>query len=130
LEFAKEFGGRDIWSIVPQYFLDNQKEFSEESNHIVAFLASDRLEFGKDLFCPLSVFAQHFRTFCIERGVPRQQLDFKIESLQAALADLTTEDNPLEFRKGRLQMRYNDTTKCDQWIYGLDVKLEEHQLRL
>jgi hypothetical protein len=125
LEFVHLNGDKDIWRIVPTYFLETQKDFSKDSNMIVAFLSSNRITFDPAQYCPLSKFQSEFRDFCISNGMSRQNIQFTNESLVAALADLSFDKNiRLHLDKARSRKTWplhSTNTIEDCYIEGLNI---------
>jgi hypothetical protein len=69
LEAAGEWGGRSLWTVLPQYFRDTRKELSQTVNSIEAFLANPGYAtVGPGLHCSLADFRARWAAFCKENN--------------------------------------------------------------
>ena len=66
LEYAQKHAEQDIWNVVPKYFKTIQTQVAMVTNSLQNFLASEKLKFGPDLFCPQKIFTTLFNQHCTE----------------------------------------------------------------
>lgn len=64
LDYVKKYGNRDIWKVVPQYFMNIQRQVAMVASTLHNFLASPNVKYGKDLYVPRSVFQAAFQAHC------------------------------------------------------------------
>ena len=69
LEFAQKYSEQDIWNVVPKYFKTIQTQVAMVTNSLQNFLASEKLRYGADLFCPQKNFIALFNQHCMENNL-------------------------------------------------------------
>ena len=69
LDYAQKYSDQDIWNVVPEYFKNIQNQVAMITNSLRNFLASEKVKFGKELFCPQKIFVQVFNTHCQENNL-------------------------------------------------------------
>jgi len=93
LEYAQKYSDQDIWNVVPKYFMDIQNQVAMVTNTLQHFLASEKVTYGKDLFCPQKQFVTAFNQHCQENnlGRPRFNPDFYAGPFSTRKLDVRTE---------------------------------------
>lgn len=71
LDFAQKYSDQDIWNAVPAYFKSIQTQVAMITNSLQNFLASEKVRYGEDLFCPQKMFIQVFNQHCQENNLGR-----------------------------------------------------------
>ena len=71
LEYSHKYSDQDIWNVVPKYFKNVQTQVAMVTNSLQNFLASEKVKYGKDLFCPQKIFVQIFNQHCQENNLGR-----------------------------------------------------------
>ena len=74
LEVAKENVGADIWSILPTAFIDERDEALESINSLEAFIKSENVLVGDDLYYEWSSAKELIRSYCITNNYPRPHI--------------------------------------------------------
>jgi hypothetical protein len=69
LEYAQKYSEQDIWNVVPKYFKIIQTQVAMVTNSLQNFLASEKLRYGPDLFCPQKNFIALFNQHCMENNL-------------------------------------------------------------
>lgn len=69
LEYAQKYAEQDIWNVVPKYFKIIQTQVAMVTNSLQNFLASEKLRYGPDLFCPQKNFIALFNQHCMENNL-------------------------------------------------------------
>ena len=69
LDYTAKYGGKDIWQVLPDYFHQIQKQVAMVTNTLQHFLASEKLVYGPDKFCPQKLFVQLFNQHCLENNL-------------------------------------------------------------
>lgn len=69
LDYSNRYSGKDIWQVLPEYFRQIQNQVAMVTNALQHFLASEKLTYGKDLFCPQKLFVQMFNQHCMENNL-------------------------------------------------------------
>jgi hypothetical protein len=72
LEFAQKWPEKDIWNIVPQYFIDVQRQLATSCSPLESFLSEPCIEFSRDKKCPLKFFKKKYSEF---HGVMNKSLN-------------------------------------------------------
>jgi hypothetical protein len=75
IEAINKHGSKDIWSVLPQYFLDSRDEMAETTNALTAFLRSDKVLITDDTekFVPEALFIDVYNIFCRDMNIPKQR---------------------------------------------------------
>jgi len=71
LDYAQKYSDQDIWNVVPSYFKNIQTQVAMVTNSLQNFLASEKVRYGKELFCPQKIFVQIFNQHCTENNLGR-----------------------------------------------------------
>jgi hypothetical protein len=56
LEYSQKYSDQNIWNVVPKYFKIIQQQVAMVTNSLQNFLASEKVRYGPDLFCPQKNF--------------------------------------------------------------------------
>jgi hypothetical protein len=75
LEYAQKYSEVDIWNIVPKYFKTIQTQVAMVTNSLQNFLASERVRYGPDLFCPQKNFVEIFNQHCIANNLGKSKFN-------------------------------------------------------
>lgn len=121
LAFTRDYHNKDIWSVLPDYFLETQKLMAAASNALCAYLDSDVLEFNPEIYIPMEEFFKRFNLFCAENNLQKPKINVDFYRAPFAKYNLTVE--PKMTRKypikgGRM---YKNTT----FIIGVDLKFDD-----
>ena len=60
LDYAAKYSDKDIWNVLPAYFKSVQSQVAMVTNTLQHFLASEKVVYGPDKFCPQRIFVQVF----------------------------------------------------------------------
>lgn len=74
LKYARLHGDKDLWSWIPPYFKETQKLMTTSTNTLNAFLDSDNIRFGTDLFIPKDVFFKEYNIFCNNNNMTKNKI--------------------------------------------------------
>lgn len=121
LEYARLYHSKDIWSVLPEYFMETQKLMAAASNALCAYLDSDILEFDKDMYIPMEEFFKRFNMFCSENNLQKPKINVDFYRAPFAKYNLTVEPKMTKkypIKGGRL---YKNTT----FITGVDIKIDD-----
>lgn len=121
LRYAKEYSTKDIWNVLPDYFLETQRLMAAASNSLFAFLDSDCLEFSEDLYMPLDEFFKRFNAFCSENNLQKPKINVDLYRSPFAKYNLDVETKATRKYPVRGGRMYKNTT----FIRGVDIKLDE-----
>ena len=113
LDYAQRYSSHDIWNVVPQYFKTIQNQVAMVTNSLQNFLASEKVRYGTDLFCPQKLFVQIFNQHCQENnlGRPKFNPDFYAGPFSS---------RGLEVRREALTYKGRAYPK-QEFIYGIDI---------
>lgn len=113
LDYAQKYSDQDIWNVVPPYFKTIQNQVAMVTNSLQNFLASEKIRFDPDLFCPQKLFVQLFNQHCQENnlGKPKFNPDFYAGPFSSKNIEVRTEAKTY---KGR-------AFPAQPMIFGVDV---------
>lgn len=119
LEYAQRFSDQDIWNVVPAYFKKIQMQVAMVTNSLQNFLASEKVEYGKELCVPQKLFVQAFNTHCQENNLGRFKFnpDFYAGPFSNRKIHVRTEARSY---KGRAY-------PAQPFVYGVDVVIDSLQ---
>ena len=63
-EIAMVNGRENIWSVLPQYFLNTQKELAKSTNPLISFLLSESVCLDENKYMPEKAFKDAFNDHC------------------------------------------------------------------
>lgn len=118
LHFARQFSNKDLWTILPDYFMETQKMMAAASNALCAYLDSDILEFDPNVYIPMDEFFKRFNLFCSENNLQKPKINVDFYRAPFAKYNLkvhTKMTKQYPAKNGRL---YKNTT----FIEGVDLK--------
>ena len=69
LDYAQKYSDQDIWNVVPTYFKTIQTQVAMVTNSLQNFLASEKVQYDKELFVPQKIFIQIFNQHCQENNL-------------------------------------------------------------
>lgn len=121
LSYAHKYHNKDIWSVLPEYFLETQKLMAAASNALCAYLDSDILEFDKDMYIPLEEFFKRFNLFCTENNLQKPKINVDFYRAPFAKYNLTVEPKMTKKYPPKGGRMYKNTT----FILGVDIKFDD-----
>lgn len=68
LEATDKFSNDNIWRHLPQYFHDQRSEMAKSCNPLHAFMTSELIEYGSDMWVEEEVFKAAFKLFVSDNG--------------------------------------------------------------
>jgi phage/plasmid-associated DNA primase len=71
LYFSETSGRKNIWTVLPEYFKETQKELAAATNPLIHFLASGKLTFTDNVFISEENFITMFNAHCSENNYKR-----------------------------------------------------------
>ena len=116
LDWARRFGGQNLWNHLPAYFKRQQDSLRQATNSLEAFLSSGKLRFGAELYMPLALFNRMYTERCRQAGLTKRSLTRQVR------------DGTFP----RYAVRYIETVVAKpygphsdhfpaQWVYGVDM---------
>jgi hypothetical protein len=112
LEYAQKHAEQDIWNVVPKYFKTIQNQVAMVTNTLQHFLASEKLRYGPELFCPQTNFVAMFNQHCMENNLGKVKFNpdmyagpFSSKNLEVRKADKT----------------WNGQVISTNFIFGVDI---------
>lgn len=133
LDAVNKWHKKNIWSILPQYFTNRQKELSEQTNDLMKFLRSSGVVYGKNYYISEKDFRTVFLEFCKEMGKKgRYEVDKLIEPFQSLQEEYDTEISMVKIdrRKSKFKNLDEDTypDKKGMWIRGMTIQDEANEI--
>ena len=121
LKYAKNYHNKDIWSVLPDYFLETQKLMAAASNALYAYLDSDLLVFDNSLYIPMDEFFKRFNLFCTENNLQKPKINVDFYRAPFAKYNLNVESKASKKYPKKGGRLYKNTT----FIYGVDLKWDD-----
>ena len=113
LDYSNKYRDRDIWRVVPPYFLLIQKQVAMVASTLTNFMESTLITYGEKMYVPQTIFVQIFNQHCAANnlGKPKFNQDFYAGPFSAR--DIEVRDEVVTY-KGRTYPR-------QPVVFGLDV---------
>ena len=74
-EQALAHGRENIWTLLPQYFIETQQELARSTNPLINFLLSDIITLDPKKFIPEKVFVNAFNDHCKENNYSKHRFN-------------------------------------------------------
>jgi hypothetical protein len=112
-DYARKYSSQDIWNVVPKYFKNIQTQVAMVTNSLQNFLASEKVQYGKELYCPQKLFVQLFNQHCQENNLGRFKFnpDFYAGPFSTRQLEVRTE---AKVYKGRAY-------PAQPMVFGIDI---------
>ncbi len=127
LDIVNRLKGKDIKTILPQYFRNTQRNISSQTNSFYDFLESEMLRFNPEYYCLLKDFRSAYKGHCdeYELGKPKRwNEDLYLEPFQK----LTISNGFLiELDEGTTRREYGGVLKRGKYIIGLKLVDEDDE---
>jgi hypothetical protein len=117
LDYARKYSDKDIWSVVPKYFKEVQKQISCVTNTLQHFLESEKVQFGHDKFVPQRFFLSIFTQHCTENNLRRPQFNPDTYAGPFSSRELTVKTETVQYR-GKMY-------PAQAVIHGIDIIQEQ-----
>jgi len=115
LDMAEKYSDVNIWTVLPEYFINTRDALARATNFIENFMASNMLILGEDEYCTFKDFKTALREHSSENGLHTRQLTDNVF------------DNPFEKFKiqklGIQKMLYNGTLHEEEFIRGCSLRM-------
>lgn len=129
LDIVNKYGGKDIWDIAPDYFIQTQKNMTEKTHSLAAFIHSERVFLADGEFCSMHDFISEFNEFTREHAYKRQRFE---ESFYGTVfydnGIQIVKENPITKEKGEflvgIDLTNNHNNHSDTGGFG-DMELIE-----
>lgn len=110
-------GRENIWTLLPQYFVDSQQELAKATNPLIHFMLSENIVIDSSKFVPEKVFTSAFNQHCKENNYnkPRFNPDFY-------LGPFAQYGVHVVYNEARL---YQGITKRGTYFVGMDIKYDD-----
>lgn len=123
LKYARQFHSKDIWNVLPDYFLETQRLMAAASNALFAFLDSDCVEFGEGSYIPMDEFFKRFNMFCSESNITRPKIN--VDFYRAPFSKYKLE--VLSKCTKKYPQKGGRTYKNVSFIIGVDLKVSDEE---
>lgn len=116
MEYTKRFSGKDIWTVLPEYFKKVQMQVAMVTNSLQHFLNSEKIRFGEEFFVPQKIFIQQFNAHCTENNLGKFKFNPDFYAGPFSSRDITVRS---------VAVTYKDKSFSQQAvIFGLDMALD------
>jgi len=115
LQAVREVQSRSIWSVLPQYFHTTRDEMAQVVNSMRGFLASDAVQLGTDLFCPISTVRGEWAKFIADLNIrpkPTWNSDLYTGPMESKGLSVVTQNRT-----------YRGSRKKQLYVLGMDVTI-------
>jgi len=127
LEYSQRYGKSNIWHILPKYFTKTSQRLAERTNPRRAFLESNDIVYGPDLYITENELRTKYMEFCKERTFARQKFEF--ESWKSDFQDISYEkgiDIRIEMKTDKIYPRQGGMmVHGENFVIGLDIKYDD-----
>lgn len=122
VDYSQVYSNQDIWNVVPTYFKTVRNQVAMVTNVLQNFLSSEKLRYGKDLFCPQKLFVHEFNLHCQENNLGRHKFnpDFYAGPFSSKELEVRTESKTYD---GRAYI-------SQPFIFGVDIVRDDARLEL
>lgn len=72
--FADEYADKNIWTVLPEYFLGTRETIARSTNFIESFLASEHIILGEDNIVPFGEFKSALKDYALTNSLHMKQL--------------------------------------------------------
>jgi hypothetical protein len=118
LEKVASIENIDIWSVVPQYFLNNRSEMAEQTNPVTHFVKSGKIIFGVGKYIKETEFIEKFKLHCHEHNLQFNKTKTNSSIILSILNDIAPV--PCEYKK-----EFRIDKKKGNFFIGIDYKEPE-----
>lgn len=118
LQAAARWGSRNVWTVLPAYFVNTRNEMAQAVNSIEAFLSSAEVVLGEDKFCPFKEFKTAWKAFSMTNSYTQHNKPITVTYFSAPFEkfNLRIEDGTRE---------YHGMQKKQAWVVGVDLARED-----
>lgn len=116
-EAAIEYGRKNIWSVLPKYFIGTQQELAKVTNPLMSFILSDVCVLGEGKYMPAKYFKNAFKSYCIENNFKAPPFNSNFTMGPFAQHSITIVNNEARIYNGRVEK--------GTYYEGIDLMLEE-----
>lgn len=114
IAYAKQYKNNDIWTWLPQYYIDTQNMMAKACNALNAFIGSDQVKLSTYEFIPMDEFFKQFNYFCRNNNFRRPNITVDMYKAPFAKSHITVEERVTKTYNGRI---YTNTS----FLVGVDM---------
>lgn len=114
LTYSRQHKHHDIWTWLPQYFLDTQNMMAKSCNALTAFIGSDQVKLSSSSYVPMDEFFKHFNYFCRNNNFRRPNITIEMYKAPFAKHAIVIEEKTMHMYNGRM---YSNTN----FLQGVDL---------
>ncbi len=115
LEQARQHSDKNIWTVLPEYFIGTREALAQATNSVEGFLATTDVKVGPDQFCPLDDFKSALREY-----------EHRNSLRPTAINNKDVLEGPFE-KLGLYTIRevrsYRGVERLRDWVVGCDINL-------
>lgn len=113
-----EWKRQNIWANIPQYFIRNRDYLLEQTNTLLQFMKSDRIEFKDHILMPKDDFVMAYNSYCKEYTIPSHKFNKDMYAAPFAICEAK--------QKVRVKLvknpNINGHIKTGEYITGVQFK--------
>jgi phage/plasmid-associated DNA primase len=114
LQYARQYKNQDIWSWIPEYFIETQNMMAKSCNALNAFLGSDQVKLSSTQYIPMDEFFKQFNYFCRNNNFKRPNITVDMYNAPFAKHKIIMQEKTTKTYSGRM---YTNTT----FLQGVDM---------
>ena len=122
LNYVNRYARKDIWKVLPDYYMETQNLMASASNPLYAFFQSDILVFGSDKYIPMEEFFKRFNLFCQENNFNRPKINVDFYRAPFSRYEVTVEKMSKMY-PAQMGKKYRNTN----FVVGVDVKTDDDE---
>ena len=133
LEAVNQFASRNVWDVLPKYFLQKQEEISEQTNELKKFLKRDDVHFGRNYYISEKELRIYFHSYL---KINKKQFTYDPTKLNEPLQTLNEQfntditlvkiDKRSKFIKAKMKENTEFSDKSGLYITGLSIENKEN----
>lgn len=118
LEAVKIVNNRDIWTVMPRYFINTKESFSQDLDPIKSFIFGGRYAFDQSDECFIrdTDFKEQYRTYCRQNGIKNTTISTTVYDNIFAEIKASTGVSCIRLKTSR---KHNGRTFAGIWIKGI-----------
>lgn len=113
---ADQYGRKNIWTLIPDYFRETQNEIAASTNPFFNFMISNKLQYSKDKYIPENILKAMYNLHCTENNYKKQRWNKELY-----LGPI----QQLKIKIDKCTKTYNGRKITDVFFIGIDASQEE-----
>lgn len=117
--FSDMYADKNIWTVLPEYFIDTRETIARSTNFIESFLASEHVVLGEDNVVPFTDFKSALKEYATSNSLHTKALN--AEAFRAPFAKYKVTILPQQ------TLMYNGRQVNTIFVKGVSIKTSNHE---